>query len=205
MVIPRHLPAMRISALLLPQFNMIKSKSGLSIVIATVLMILVTIVAAGIIAGFVVPFVRDNLEGSTACLDYIDYFGFEEKFVVGGAEYRYNCFDSTSNNSGVSVKTKSVSGDIAKNIAGFELIFNNEEGSEKVSVRNGETNSKIWNLGAENKELEVPQPGEKMSYVYDGGKRFSSVDIAPVLKSGKICEKTDSITIINCKSNVVLN
>ena len=44
-------------------------KRGLSEVIATILIILITIVSIGILAAVVIPYVRNNLDEGTSCID----------------------------------------------------------------------------------------------------------------------------------------
>ncbi len=63
-----------------------KSKKAISGVIATVLVLLITVVAAGILISFILPFVQKNLVSSTECLDYKDYLKFDSS--VG-----YTCYD----------------------------------------------------------------------------------------------------------------
>ena len=60
--------------------KMLKKKKALSDVVATVLIILLTVIAGAIIAQFIVPYVKDSLAESSECLDYNNgYFQFEEK------------------------------------------------------------------------------------------------------------------------------
>src|SRR3989338_10500321 len=64
-----------------------REKRGLSPVIATVLLIMITISAAAILTPVILNFVKKNTE-KTECVPYTDYFKFEES--VGGK--RYNCY-----------------------------------------------------------------------------------------------------------------
>jgi flagellin-like protein len=57
--------------------KMVIGKKALSPIIAIVLLILITIAAGAIIAGFVVPFVNTGLDESTRCLDFKDYYSFK--------------------------------------------------------------------------------------------------------------------------------
>ena len=49
-------------------------KRGLSEIIATIAIVLLTVGAITLVVAFVVPFVRDNLNSSTECLDYKEYY-----------------------------------------------------------------------------------------------------------------------------------
>ena len=79
-------------------------KRGVSPVIAEILLVMLTIAAIGIVAGFVIPFVQNTLTKSTECTNYNDYFKFQEVFNVGSDEFRYNCRDAGDGLYGISVK-----------------------------------------------------------------------------------------------------
>ena len=179
------------------------NKRGISAVIATVLLILLTITAVAILAGFIVPFVRDSLEGSTACFDYTDYFQFEERFEVGGETLRYNCYDGTKH--GAFVKASAAQALIAAEVDGFELVFLKAAGGESARVSIPGTEVTLLN----GDPATVPSPGEAFIYVYDtvniGGDIYDGeIEVYPRLKSGKLCEKSDIITLRECGANVNL-
>ena len=64
---------------------MIKRK-GLSEVVSTVLVVLITIVAVAFVANLAIPFVKNNLQSSTECLSARDYFKFDDSLG-------YTCYD----------------------------------------------------------------------------------------------------------------
>ncbi len=156
---------------------------GISTIVATVLMILITLAAFAILAGFIVPFVRDTLQESTSCLDYRDYFTFVEEFDG----VRYNCFDVS--NQGISVKAKNLDEEI--DVKEFGLVFGTEGDSKSVGL------DELRVLGSA-VEKRAPNPGETITYVYETNVRYDTIDIYPILKSGDACEVTDSIKIVNC-------
>ena len=84
-------------------------KRGLSGVVATALLLLITISAVVIVANFIIPFVNKSLE-STSCFKFRDYFSFEE----GDG---FNCHNQESIYS-MSVKTRTDDKDADK-IKGF--------------------------------------------------------------------------------------
>jgi hypothetical protein len=96
---------------------------------------LLTIVAVAVIAGFIVPFVKNNLYQSTECLNYRSYFEFREIFESGGNNYRYNCYQNGMN--GFSIENKgSENNDGA--ILGFEIVFIRNDGtSKKIEISDG--------------------------------------------------------------------
>ena len=70
--------------------NMVNTnKKGLAPVVATLLIVLLTIVSVTILAAFIIPFVRDNLAESTSCLDYRDHFKFQEKIDFAGGKINW--------------------------------------------------------------------------------------------------------------------
>jgi len=182
---------------------MMLKKRGIAPVIATVLLVLLTITAVSILAAFIVPFVRDNLQKSTQCVSYREYFSFEGSFG-------YNCFDNQGRNA-VSVKSNTASGMVSEKVDGFDLVFIGGGEGKKVSIRNGQSacegSTRFLGMPAcpDSAILQVPEPGEIMTFIYQAGnKTYSDVEIYPVLKTGTICEKTDSIKIIPCKPEVSL-
>ena len=58
------------------------NKKGLSQIIATVLLLLMTIAAAAIIAGVVIPFTRERLDKGTECVTFQNHFKFQEVLEI---------------------------------------------------------------------------------------------------------------------------
>ena len=177
-------------------------KKGLSPVIATVLLILVTIAGVSLISSFIIPFVKDSLK-STDCLQFRDYFSFEEDFG-------YNCYDSDGRH-GVSIK-KSSGDSGSENIVGLDLVLKGDTTSIKVNVRNGDVVSclaeGIYMLGEPCSSLiDVPGIGNysAITYIYNSSKgNYKKAEVYPVIKGGKICEMSDSIKLNPCKPEINL-
>src|SRR3990167_5944643 len=84
-------------------------KKAVSPVIATMLLLVITVVLAGLIMAFVLPFVREQLGEGKECLDVLDGIEF--------AESQFNCFIITDPTTGagetgfsVKIKKEKVSG-----------------------------------------------------------------------------------------------
>ena len=172
-------------------------KKGLSSVVATVALILITFAAVAIISSYVVPLVKNNLEKSSECLGLESYFNFEESF-------NYNCFSNGLYAISVSAGTTN-----SENLAGFKLAFLESSG-ETISasvIKNspdfGFDEGKIRRFNG-SLELDFPKNGEARTYLYNNSKSFESAEIYPVLKSDRICPKSDSIQIggIICETNL---
>jgi hypothetical protein len=170
------------------------NKKGLSAVVATISLVLLTVVAVSIVVGIVLPFVRENLEEGSRCVDYRDYFEFEEEFGfncyrISGSDYLY----------GISVGADTVSDAVQKNVAGFKLSFIKEGNAKVVDVfsenATGSGIGEIRMLNLNLPSIEVPISGEVRTYVYHDTEAFGAVEISPVLKGNRVCEKTDSIRV----------
>jgi flagellin-like protein len=174
-----------------------RGKRGLSPVIAVVLLLLITIIAAGIIVAFVIPFIQDSLEGGEACFNVLGDLSF--------AETPYNCFntsfvvDDPDGRVGFSVR---VSND---DIVGFVAGVQRQGSSTAFEIVEDFTDEDIRMLigpgfdGA----LEIPGNGEVRTYVVKGA--FDKVELFPILESGAKCDIADEILITQCDAIDVQN
>src|SRR3989338_4613044 len=149
-------------------------KRGVSTIIATVLIILLTIAAAALLAQFIVPYVKDSLSGSTECLNYRDYFQFKEK--AGNNKENYNCYQLSGSSEltkfyGASISA--VGNDSSLDIKGFNLVFIKSDGStkpvrviEEGKARSGSEEG-IKNLDPSSSNLKIPKTGETYTYSYN--------------------------------------
>ena len=95
---------------------MIKERGGVSTVVATVLIVMLTIAAVALLAQFLIPFIRDTLAKSSECLEYKDYFKFKEEI----GDNNYNCYVLNNNikeRYGASIEA--IGNDSNLNIGGF--------------------------------------------------------------------------------------
>lgn len=179
---------------------MIKKNRGLSMIVATVLILLITFVLAAILAQTIIPFVKDNLKQGTECLPYKDYFQFDTSF-------EYNCLQSDGSDyvHHISVKAISADNSTAEKVAGFNLILKTDSEGKAISVKNGIVESciiggikKFESLCSNLQTIEIPRTGEVRSYTYRDSVQIKKVEIAPILDSGRICEVSNSIKLIKC-------
>lgn len=156
----------------------------MSEVVATVLIITLTVTGVAVIAGFVIPFVRENLQKSTECIAYKDYFMFDD--ALG-----YNCYVANNENIiyGMTVKA-GIDKKIEENIGGFEIVLKKNDGTAKKLSK-----EEIMTCGAS--KFELPKTGEIKTYAYSG-EDIVSATIYTTLKSGRICEEADKIDFIKC-------
>lgn len=190
------------------------NKKGLSTVVATVLILLITVAAATLIFTIVVPLVQNNLDKSTQCLSYQDYFKFQKSFEFNGSEYNYNCHElvGTDNLYGLSITAANINK--SGNIQGFKLSFIKED-SKGITVFSGQpTNSSYGGIRMLDLSISstiIPGAGEVYTYVFNASSDlFSELEISPIIfssasASGKICPSTDKIKFTDCVSPVRLN
>ncbi len=172
------------------------NRKGLSAVVATVLILLITLSLAAIIAQIIIPFVKDSLKQSTECVPYQTHFSFDSSFG-------YNCYKIDGNNFvyKISVKAASAESSIDDEIACFNLVIGSDGSSKVMGIKPGITGSctvgGIRNLEntcpANPGVLIIPKVGEVRSYTYTSDKILKSLEIGSLLFSGRACEVSDSI------------
>tara|TARA_Y100000310_G_scaffold339746_1_gene433418 strand:- start:621 stop:1154 length:534 start_codon:yes stop_codon:yes gene_type:complete len=169
-------------------------KRGVSPVVATVLLILLTIAGISIIAGVLIPFVSNSLETSTACIEYRNYYTFSN-------EFSFNCYKEYStpaaNGHAITLRAGSDS-EVGEGIKGFELIFLKEGSSKKVTILNrSDVPGGVQMLGGGDK-FEVPQPGEIRTYIVNDSSLYTGIEVYPILASEKVCDLSDSVILHLC-------
>jgi len=181
-------------------------KQGVSIVVASVLLIMITVIAGVLIASFIVPFVKNNLYKSTECLPYRGYFSFQQTYEYRGSQIHYNCY--SKNIYGVAITANPITDRTTENVTGFLIVFSNETTSTGVKVINSMTASsntgKVRMFNHTDKIIHVPESGGFETYVYNGTKGFTTLTVQPILSSGSICSETDSIKLEPCDASVSL-
>jgi hypothetical protein len=164
-------------------------KRGVSDVVTSVMLVLLTVVAVSILAAVIIPYVRNSLNASTACLDYGDYFKFE-------GSSPFNCYEKTGNEYAYKISV-GANGEnkTAEKIAGFNLVFYTSAGSTKVEIKSG-ISPGIKMLSGE-EAISIPNPGEWKTYVYSGSAGVTKAEVYPLVGE-RICGISDTINIIEC-------
>ena len=173
-----------------------KNKKGLSAIVATVGLVLITFSAVALIAGFVVPYVNERIK-STECFPYRDYFYFEE-------DNGYNCYDKSApeyNLYAFSVGISSTDKKEQENVRGFRVAFLKEGEAVIADVKSGDSQnfdsggvSMLGGLSGET--IVIPKVGEVKTYVYKSTKvDYNTAQIFAIIGEGKVCEVSDSIKI----------
>ena len=169
-------------------------KRAISSVVATMLLILLTIVSISILAGFIVPFVKKSLK-STDCFEFRSYYKFDDSFG-------YNCYDTNGNEKSYSITLKADGTNTDEEPESLSLRFFKANGVTVLNIKNGNTLPEITMLDPSlGSNLIIPTAGGTypvLSYLYTSNDLYDKVEVYPVLADNKVCEKSDSVKIIKC-------
>ena len=168
------------------------NKKGVSTIVTVVLLILVSITAVALIAAFVVPFIKGSLTESQECFS-----------VLGKLEINqnYTCQYKTTTNVSLQYKTFiQIKRGFVKDteISSLALVLAGEGKSKKFDLVDGSRTLYIGEYVNDdddgfNKTIGLPREGEERTYVFNLSNvnfktLIDTVQISPVLKSGKVCE-----------------
>ncbi len=171
-------------------------KRGLSPVIATVMIIMVTVAAAALIMGFVLPFITEQTESSSECFEV-----FPKGVEI--ASTAYNCFLNTSvycqtdpdvlcnPRSGFSIRVNK------EGVAGFKVSLTGDGESKAYTINGNKSYGDLRQLNEEwNQDLKIPGSGGMKTYVANGV--YESIQVLPILEGGRECEVTDKKILSVC-------
>jgi hypothetical protein len=170
---------------------MIKTKKGVSPVIATILLVVVSIAAIAIIAGIIIPFVRDSLDDSKKCFEIRDYVTIDS----GSA---YTCYQNDSGDYFINISVKR--GVKETNIEGFMIAISGGGSSETFEIKNGTSDQRIKMLdGTSN--LVIPTRGGTRTYSLNTSTNLPEIgyaEISPILGGGGTCDSIGQVNIGKC-------
>lgn len=165
-------------------------KRGLSTIIATILIILITITAVAIMASIIIPFTRNSLEDSTACLALQDSLQFDDPS-------NFNCY--TSSNQGeyrLSVKARADE-KIDEELIGLVLVLSSDTKSLPLKITSTELPSDVSIFRYIEGLSKIPTSGELRTYIYTTADSFTKAEVIPISKK-KTCDPSDSIELKPC-------
>ena len=149
-------------------------KRGLSTVIATLLIVMLTIFSAVIIAGLIIPMIKDNMAKSKGCYDVRDSF-------IIDMETGLTCYNDDS----TSVMVKMVK---QSSIKGFIFMLSSSSENKRYEVIDGSVVTdevKMYNISKT--EIRIPkEQGEAETYIFDV--KADNVKLALVLQDNNVCE-----------------
>lgn len=170
-------------------------RRGVSPVIATVLLLVLTIVAVSILAVFVVPFVKNSLKGSNECFDVLGDIRFDD-------DSAYNCYASNDlgdvQRTGFSVRIDS------DRIAGFTVTLYQQGSATPHTLQNSSSSESLRMLnGNFNEVLTVPLGGGIRTYVALG--KYERAELNPILRNGEICKAEETINLVRCTDQSIID
>ncbi len=168
-------------------------KRGVSPVVATVLLLVLTVGLASVIFSFVIPFVNDQLGNSKACLKVLDGVEF--------ADSKFNCYNvsttDTGFETGFSFKVKKA------DVLGVRISFIDENGNSDVKdfpYDVDDSNFKAVGSSYGQALNNFPTAGGQRTYV--SNKKYGSAEIAPLTESGDVCAVSDVVQFSYCGEDV---
>src|SRR3989344_3234426 len=166
---------------------MVMNKKGVSPVVATVLLLVLTIVIGAVVFSVVLPFVNKSLGESKSCLDVFDSVEFPES--------KFNC--------------------VISGMTGFSVKINKDEiKGVKVALIDSSGNSDVFDIqkNAQYPELKMagainfggllgfPTVGGQKTYV--ANKVYEKAEISALTDSGDVCSVADVIEFKICSTGV---
>jgi flagellin-like protein len=148
------------------------NKKGISAVIATVLLIMLTVAAVALIAGVIIPFVKNQLDTSKKCFDITDQISIEP-----GKPTCYGLADTR-----VMIKRTSKNFELK----GFIVSLRNATNSQTYRIySNSETSGvKMYDNSL---DLKIPEQGGAETYIFSISASY--VSVAPILEGNLTCKE----------------
>jgi len=164
-----------------------KKNRGVSTVVATVMIILVTVAAVTVVWIGIIPMVRDKLDSAKVCMSSVSQLLLLNK--------GYTCRSSDGENVSIHIKHSAESFDLSD----IQVLFSSGGDTVMFNVMNDTTT--LIPLG-----VNIPLPGENEERVYvidtsSVSGVINEVQIAPVLAVGsddRICDISSSQTLLDC-------
>ncbi len=164
-----------------------KNRKGISPVVATVLIILITVAAVTIIWAAVIPMVRDKLGSSMTCLDAVSQI----QLLNGG----YTCKASNDNNVSIQIKRLSKPFDLAD----IQVLISS--GGDTTTFRIMDDATTLIPIGA---NIPLPSVNEEKVYIINTSSivgTINMVQIASIVGVGsseEICDVSATLVLQNC-------
>ncbi|MEA3248495.1 MAG: hypothetical protein U9Q73_02195 [Nanoarchaeota archaeon] len=160
------------------------NKKGISAVVATVLIILITVAAITIVWAAIIPMINNQLDQGTLCLDAVSQLSLMDA--------GYTCVDTPANELSLQIKKG------ARNfeLADIQVLISSAGNVESVNL----IESGAYALA------DLPGSNEEKVYVLDvtailAAGTIDSVKIAPVVKVGntqEACSVSSTKTLLEC-------
>ncbi|MBI5149011.1 hypothetical protein HZA33_05000 [Candidatus Pacearchaeota archaeon] len=168
-------------------------KRGISTLIATILIVLIAVVAVGIIWAAIMPMITNASRLSQACSQVAS--------IVINAQAGYTCYDQSTNEILIMISRGSTEIELAG--AQISILFQGTSKSFEIEAGKEYPNIRMITQTEYGLPLETPGKNEDKTYVIDSTdmSTIEEVKLAPIIKVGiskKKCSVSSSITIPKC-------
>jgi len=166
-----------------------KRKKGVSAVVGTVLLIVISVVAVTIIASILIPMIRKNLEEGGKCFELMDQIS-----IIKQSGNVKTCYGSGK----VQFIVKRGFKDIE--LGGFAISISGDGRSDRYDIIEGSTDDDgVYEYGKTDTDaIGILKPGTERTYIIET-ERPTKIEIAGILESGKLCDIQDRLEEIpNC-------
>lgn len=145
-------------------------KKSLSDIIATVLIVMLTIAAASILFFFIVPWIKDMLADTKACSSI--------QPLISVVEGKYTCHTQSNTSVMLKINLNEIE------VSGFAISLVSAGSGKSYTITN---NSQVSGVSMFNHDtiLIMPDKGGSETYIFDISS--DSVEVAPILANGKTC------------------
>ena len=152
------------------------NKKGVSTVVETVLLILITMAAVVLVSAFVINLVRTNLDKGKTCYELQEYFKLSESGT--------SCTNTTTTKLMIERSNED------KETQGFIVSLSTEDESTPYTIKSGTDGSAIGGvkMGNGSTTLALPGPGEAKTYLFNKT-NVRAADISVLNNAGKSCDK----------------
>lgn len=159
-----------------------KSKRSLSTVIASLIMVLLVVVAVGIVSQIIFPMIKKDLSSAGNCLSAIGNVQFNGE---------YTCYNANTKKISASIETKKILVD------GFVVNIFGGGKAESYKIQSGNVEKVIMSDG--NLNIIIPKENEARVYeVTTGIANPETIVVSPIVK-GETCEEADKMILNKCK------
>jgi len=165
--------------------NLHQNNKGVSEVVTTVLLVMVGVIAISVLAAFLIPFVRKNLEGSADCME------FDKGYITVGTS-EYTCSDNSSSR----VMIKRESNELSLNSIRVSITSGPESKSYTVKEETSNKITMLTGTGTTNL-IVLPSPGGARTYVFNESPNGNKVEVSAETSSGRVC-KSSSYSLPAC-------
>lgn len=167
-----------------------KNKKAVSALVATVLLILITVAAVGIIWGAIMPMLNSAMEMGQACLN--------ARLTIDTTS-GYTCYDTIENEVMIMVGR----GAEEFELAGMSIIISGGGQSRTFQFKEGSAVGGVKMIDGTT-TIQIPSTNEERTYLLDIGTNLTSVEeakVAPIARVGKTdrtCDVSSKVPLTTC-------